>query len=196
MQLPYKIHWKASKIILCYIHGIVQFEIHYSIGATPLLVGFTDSDWVGDPDDRKSSVGYVFTLGLGPITWAFKKQSALALSSAEAEYCVVVQASKEAMWLPQILSEFGFEQQHPTTLWCDNKSAIQLCKDPVQHQHRKHIEIHMHFIRKIINDHILEVLYCPTKDQVADIFMKTLTEVKFTKLWLMVGVQEVFIKRG
>ena len=78
------------------------------------------------------------------------------------------------MWLQQILSEFGFEQQHPTTLWCDNQSAIHLCKDPVQHQRSKHIELHMHFIKKLINDHVLEVLYCPTEDQVADIFTKTL----------------------
>jgi len=95
------------------------------------------SDWAGDPDDRKSTAGYVFTLGSRPITWACKKQAAISLSSAEAEYRGAVEASKEALWLRQILSEFGFEQQHPTTLWCDNQSAIQLCKDPVQHQRSK-----------------------------------------------------------
>lgn len=97
------------------------------------------------------------------------------------------------MWLRQILSEFGFEKQHPTTLWCDNQSAIQLCKDPMQHQRRKHIELHMHLIRKLISDHVLEVLYFLTKDQVANIFTKTLTEVKFKKLRPMVGLQEVVI---
>eukprot|EP00253_Pinus_taeda_P012224 PITA_12224 len=143
--------------------------------ATPLLVGFTDSDWAGDPDDRKSTAGYVFTLGSGPITWACKKQAAISLSSAEAEYRGAVEASKEALWLRQILSELGFEQQHPTTLWRDNQSAIQLCKDPVQHQRSKHIELHMHFIRKLIHDHVLEVQYCSTDDQVAEIFTKALT---------------------
>eukprot|EP00253_Pinus_taeda_P002136 PITA_02136 len=128
-----------------------------------------------DPDDQKSTVGYVFTLGSGPITWACKKQqAAISLSSAEAEYRGAVEASKEALWLRQILSEFGFQQQHPTTLWCDNQSAIQLCKDPVQHQRSKHIELHMHFIRKLIHDHVLEVEYCSTDDQVADIFTKAL----------------------
>ena len=96
-----------------------------------MLIGFTDFDWDGDPDDRKSTVGYVFTLGSGPITWSCKKQSSISLSSAEAEYRGAVEASKEAMWLHQILSEFGLHQQHPTTLWCDNQSAIQLCKDPI-----------------------------------------------------------------
>jgi hypothetical protein len=88
------------------------------------LVGFTDFDWAGDPEDRKPIAGYVFTLSSGPITWPCKKQSALALFSTEAEYCTTIQASKEAMWLRQILLEFGFEKQHPTTLWCDNQSAI------------------------------------------------------------------------
>eukprot|EP00253_Pinus_taeda_P023523 PITA_23523 len=196
MQNPRESHWKAAKRILRYVRGTVQFGIHYSAKAAPLLVGFTDSDWAGDPDDRKSTAGYVFTLGSGPITWACKKQAAISLSSAEAEYRGAAEASKEALWLRQILSEFGFEQQHPTTLWCDNQSAIPLCKDPVQHQRSKHIELHMHFIRKLIHDHVLEVQYCSTDDQVADIFTKALTEAKFTKLRYMLGVQEVVTKGG
>eukprot|EP00253_Pinus_taeda_P014844 PITA_14844 len=139
---------------------------------------------------------YFLSAYFGPITWACKKQAAISLSSAEAEYRGAVEASKEALWLRQILSEFGFEQQHPTTLLCDNQSAIQLCKDPVQHQRSKHIELHMHFIRKLIHDHVLEVQYCSTDDQVADIFTKALTEAKFTKLRYMLGVQEVVTKGG
>ena len=75
MHQPHEIHWKVAKIILQYIQGIFQFKIHYSIGTSPLLIGFTDSDWAGDPDDRKSIVGYVFTLGSRPITSYCKKQS-------------------------------------------------------------------------------------------------------------------------
>ena len=97
-----------------------------------MLVGFIDSDWAGDPDDRKPTAGYVFSLGYGPVTWACKKQQALALSLAEAEYRAAVNASHEALWLQQILSEFGFEQQQPTPLWYKNKSAINLIKDPSQ----------------------------------------------------------------
>ena len=107
-----------------------------------MLVGFTDSDWAGDLDDRKSIEGYVFSLGSGPVTWACKKQQALALSSIEAEYQAIVNATQEALWLRQILSDFGFEQQHPTPLWCDNQSAIKLAKDPVLHQCSKHVELH------------------------------------------------------
>jgi hypothetical protein len=86
MKPPREIHWKEAKRILRYVYGKVQFGIHYSSVGTPLLVGFTDSDSVGDPDDRKSTTGYVFGLGSGPVTWACKKPQAIALSSAEAEY--------------------------------------------------------------------------------------------------------------
>eukprot|EP00253_Pinus_taeda_P002122 PITA_02122 len=182
---------------LGYLHYFLGLQVLQSKEeASPLVVGFTDSDWPGDPDDWKSTVGYVFTIGLGPITWACKKQSVISLSSVEAEYHGAIEASKEALWLHQILLEFGFQQQHPTTFWCDNQSAIQLCKDRVQHQRNKHIELHMHFIKKLIHDHVLEVQYCSTNDQVADIFTKALTEAKFTKPRFMVGVQEVLTKGG
>eukprot|EP00253_Pinus_taeda_P034403 PITA_34403 len=139
---------------------------------------------------------YVFTLGSGPITWACKKQSAISLSSIEAKYRGAIEASKKSLWLRQILSEFGFHQWHPTTLLCDNQSAIQICKDALQHQCSKHIELHMHFIKNIIHNHVLEVQYWSTNDQVVDIFTKALTEVKFTKLQFMVGVQEFVTKGG
>ena len=80
-----------------------------------MLIGFTDSDWAGDPDDRKYIAGYVFTLGSGPITCSCKKQNVISLSSVEAEYRGAIEANKEVPWLCQILSEFGLHQQHLTT---------------------------------------------------------------------------------
>jgi hypothetical protein len=71
---PHEIHWKETKRILWCVWGTVQFGIHYNSMGTPLLVCLTDLDWVDDPDDRKYIAGYVFSLGLGPITWAYKKQ--------------------------------------------------------------------------------------------------------------------------
>jgi hypothetical protein len=75
MQIPHESHWKTTKRILRYVRGTIQFKIHYSSGGTPLLVGFTDSDWADDPDDRKSTAGYVFSLGSGLDTWACKKKA-------------------------------------------------------------------------------------------------------------------------
>jgi hypothetical protein len=108
MKTPHEIHWKETKRILPYVCGTFQFGIHYSSEGIPLLVGFTDSYWVENSYDRKSTEGYFFILHSGPITWAYKKQQTIAISSTEVEYQVVVNASQEALWLRQILSEFGF----------------------------------------------------------------------------------------
>ena len=108
MKNPHESGWKEAKRILRYARGTIQFVIHYSIEETSLLIGFNDSDRVDDPDGWKSTSGYVFTLGFGPITWACKKKSAISLSSAEAEYRGTVEASKQALWLRQIPSDFGF----------------------------------------------------------------------------------------
>eukprot|EP00253_Pinus_taeda_P022641 PITA_22641 len=190
--LPFGLEPKFHSLVLP-LKLMLPYTINFA-EASPLLVGFIDSDWAGDPDDWKSTTGYVFTLGYGPITCDCKKQSSISISSVEAEYHGAVEASKEALWICQIHSEFGIQQRHPTTLWCDNQSAIKLCKDSVQHQRNKHIELHMHFIIKLIHDHVLEVQYCSTDDQVANIFTRALKEVKFTKLQFMVGVQEVVTK--
>jgi hypothetical protein len=99
MQTPHEIHWKVAKRILHYVCGTIQFGIHYSSKGTPLLVGFTESDWVDDPDDGKSTAGYVFSLGLGPVTWACKKQQAISLSSVEEEYRETVNANQESLWI-------------------------------------------------------------------------------------------------
>jgi hypothetical protein len=116
-----------------------------------LLVGFTYSYWDGNPDDQNSISGYVFNLGSRLVTWDCKKQQAIVLSSTKVEYRATVNAIQEALWLPHILLEFGFQHQHPTTLWCDNQSAIKLTKYPFQHQHRKHIELHVHLIINLIH---------------------------------------------
>ena len=98
------------------------------------LIGFTDSDWEGDSTDRKSTSGYVFMLIEGPISWSSKKQSAIALSSTEAEYRGVVNAATQCLWLQGLLGECGFEPEYSTTIYCDNQSTIQICKYPVQKQ--------------------------------------------------------------
>ena len=104
MQTPHESHWKAAKRILRYVRGTVQFGIHYSSGGTPLLVGFTYSNWLGDPDDRKSIEGYVFNLGSRLVTWACNKQQAIALSSKKEEYRATMNPFQQVLWIRYILS--------------------------------------------------------------------------------------------
>eukprot|EP00253_Pinus_taeda_P023205 PITA_23205 len=101
-------------------------------GGTALnLLGFTDSDWVGDNVDRKSTSGYSLSLGSGPICWSSKKQAIIALSSAEAEYRAVVNITIPTLWLQHFLTDLGVQFHHPIVIWCNSQSTLKFCRDPV-----------------------------------------------------------------
>ena len=132
MDQPQDIHWKVSKRILNFVQGKRTHGIFYKAKYDLELIGFTDSDWAGDSTNRKSTSRYVFMLAEGPISWSSKKQSAIALSSTEAEYRGVVNAATQCLWFQGLLGEFGFESEYSNTIYCDNQSTIQICNDPVQ----------------------------------------------------------------
>eukprot|EP00253_Pinus_taeda_P028462 PITA_28462 len=96
------------------------------------LLGFTDSDWAGENIDHKSTSRYSLSLGSGPIYWLSKKQAAIALSSAEAEYRGVANITIQALWLQHFLTELGIQFHQPTIIWCDNQSTLKFCRDLVQ----------------------------------------------------------------
>ena len=131
MQEAHELHWNVAKCILRYVQGTITNGIHYVANCSLNLIGFIDSDWAGDTIDRKSTFGYVLSLGSGPICWSSKKQVAIALSSAEAEYRGAVNATIQEIWLQHFLSELGINVHHPTVIWCDNQSTLKFCKDPV-----------------------------------------------------------------
>eukprot|EP00253_Pinus_taeda_P033792 PITA_33792 len=170
--------------------GTITYGIHYAANCSLNLIGFTDSDWAGDTIDRKSTSGYVLSLGSGPIFWSSEKQAAIALSSAEAEYRGAVNATIQEIWLQHFLSELGISVHHPTVISCDNQSTLKFCRDPVQWQRTKHIEIHMHFIRELIHDGVIDLQYCPSSEQIANIFTKTFTEQKFRFLRDRLGAKD------
>ena len=106
---PHEIHWRESKRILNFVQGTRTHGIFYKVKSDLDLIGFTDSDWAGDNTDQKSTLGYVFILAEGPISWSSKKQSVIALSSTEAEYRGVVNATNQCLWLHGLLGECGFK---------------------------------------------------------------------------------------
>lgn len=182
MQDPHESHWRVAKRILRYVSGTHNFGIHYSPTKQFELVGYTNSDWAGSVDDRKSTSGYVFSLGSGVVSWSSKKQATVALSSAEAEYMVASLASSQAVWMRRILTDLHLVQEHPTTIYCDNNSTISMTKNPVFHARTKHIEIRHHYIRDLVQDGQVELQFCPTSEQIADIFTKALSTASFVAL--------------
>ncbi|CAL1407137.1 unnamed protein product [Linum trigynum] len=181
MNEPSKLHFAAAKRILRYLQGTKKLGLTYKKEAESKLTGYTDSDWAGSLDDRKSTSGYIFCLGSKPISWSSKKQKAVALSSAEAEYIAATDAACEAVWLKRLIFDLQQNENGPTIIHCDNMSAIAMTKNPVFHARSKHIELRHHFIRDLVNEGLIEMEFINTNDQPADIMTKAVTREKFEK---------------
>ncbi|XP_073300640.1 secreted RxLR effector protein 161-like [Primulina huaijiensis] len=179
MHDPSKVHFTAAKRILRYLLGTKKLGLHYVKDQDNKLVGFTDSEWAGCKDDRKSTSGYIFCLGSKVIAWSSKKQKTIALSSAKAEYIATTEATCETTWLRRILGDLQQVESQPTKIYCDNMSVVAMTKNPVFHARSKHIELRHHFVRELISKEHIQMEFINTDDQVADFLTKAVTVEKF-----------------
>jgi hypothetical protein len=151
--------------------------------------GFTDSDWASQPHHHLVS-RYIFRVGAGTVTWSSKKQSLIALSSTEAEYITQTHTMKEAIWLHSYWSAItSAKLTSPSKLLSDNQGTITLAKSATYRTHTKHIDIQYHFIHNTVERQAIPLMYCPTKDMVADILMKAIPHQQFDKLRKLMGVR-------
>ena len=132
----------------------------------------------------------------GPIRWLSKKQSAIALSSIEEEYRGVVNATTQCLWLQGILGECGIESKTSIVIYCDNQSTIRIFADLVQRQWTKNIEIHMHYIRQLVHDGTIDLLFCASSKQVADIFTNFFCEKTLSNPKSLLGIVNHVVNHG
>ena len=184
---PKESHLKAVKRIIRYIKGTYNLGLFYSFDTNDILVGYCDADWAGNIDDRKSTSGGCFYVGNNLVSWSSKKQNSVSLSSSEAEYIAAGSACTQLLWMKQILKDYEIEQGK-MTLYCDNLSAINISKNPVQHSRTKHIDIRHHFIRDLVEHSIVTLEHMPTKNQLADLFTKPLDKERFKTLRMSIGM--------
>ena len=143
---------------------------------------YSDADWAGCPDTRRSTSGFCVYLGDNLVSWSSKRQVTVSRSSAEAEYRAVAHAVAEAVWIRQLLAELHRPLERATIVYCDNISAVYMASNPVQHRRTKHIEIDIHFVREKVALGEVRVLHVPTSAQFADIFTKGLSTAAFTDI--------------
>ena len=150
------------------------------------LAGYSVSDWAGNANDRKSTGG-CFYVRANLVAWMSKKQNFVSLSTAEAEYIATESCCSQLLWMKKLLTDYGISQD-TIVVYCDNFSAIDISKKPVQHSKTKHIEIRYHFIRDLVERKIVCLEYIPTERQNADIFTKHLDRSTFETLCQVIGV--------
>ena len=179
MHAPRDTHWALVKRILRYIRGTTAMGLTLTASPDTSLVAYSDADWAGCPDTRRSTSGYCVYLGPSLILWSSKRQPTVSRSSAEAEYRAVANAVAECSWLRQLLQELLCEVTKATLVYCDNVSAVYLASNPVHHRRTKHIELDIHFVREHVALGRVRVLHVPTDQQFADVMTKGLPTSTF-----------------
>ena len=188
---PKESHIQAVKRIIRYLKGTSSLGIWYSKDSSLNLIGFSDADYGGCKIDRKSTSGTCQFLGCNLISWHSKKQNSVALSTAEAEYVAAGSCCAQVLWIKQQLEDYGVVQTK-IPIKCDNTSAINLSKNPVQHSRTKHIEIRHHFLRDHVQKGDIELEFVCTDDQLADVFTKPLSEDRFVMIRNKLGLCDPF----
>jgi len=178
LHAPTTVHWSAVKRILRYVCGTLNYGLKIKRSKSMMVSAFSDADWVGCPDDRRSTGGFTVFLGENLVSWTARKQATVSRSSTEAEYKALANATAEMMWVQKLLSELKIDHPRAARLWCDNLGAKYLSANPVFHARTKHIEIDFHFVREQVAQKLLDIRFINSGDQLADGFIKAIPAAK------------------
>ncbi|PHT80795.1 hypothetical protein T459_13810 [Capsicum annuum] len=168
MHSPLDSHWMAVKRILRYIKSTPSYGFFFTQQSSPILHGYSDADWGGSLDDRKSTTGFAIYLRFHLIFWASRKQKVVSRLSTRSEYRALACSTSELTWLKMVLKDIGFLASPAPILWCDNLSATYLTANPIFHSRTKHMEIDFHFVSEKVRDKSFIVKYLSSHDQIAD----------------------------
>lgn len=146
LHAPTTFHWSAVKRILRYVRGTANFGLGIGRSSSMLVSAFSDADWAGCVDDRRSTGGFAVFPGDNLISWIARKQATVSRSSTEAEYKALANATAEMLWVQKLLVELKIQHPPKAQLWCDNLAATYLSANPVFHATTKYIEIDFHFV--------------------------------------------------
>ena len=173
---PGPTHWEAVKQIFHYLAGMCDLCLSY--GETRhVLKGYADADG-SMAEDQHAISRYAFLINGGAVSWSSKRQEIVSLSTTESEYVAAMHGMKEGLWLKSLLSEIFGPFSSPITLFSDNQVAIVLTCDHQYHACTKHIDMRYHWIRWVVEEGAMHLVYCPTDNMVADVLTKVLPSPK------------------
>ncbi|GJR80950.1 retrovirus-related pol polyprotein from transposon TNT 1-94 [Tanacetum coccineum] len=191
---PTEKHLNAVKRIFRYLKGTVHRGLWYPKDSSIALTAFADADHAGCQDTRRSTSGSIQLLGDRLVSWSSKRQKSAAISSTEAEYIALSGCCAQVLWMRSQLTDYGFGF-NKIPMYCDNKSAIALCCNNVQHSRSKHIDIRFHFIKEHVENGVIELYFVNTEYQLADIFTKALGRERIEFLINKLGVSGLYTSR-
>ncbi|GJW75699.1 retrovirus-related pol polyprotein from transposon TNT 1-94 [Tanacetum coccineum] len=187
---PTKKHFEAIKLSFEYLNGLHSHGSWYTKDNAMSLTAYADADHAGCQDSRRSTSGSAQFLGDRLVSWSSKKQRSTAISTTEAEYIAMSGCCAQILWMRSQLKDYGFNF-NKIPLYCDNKSAIALCCNNVQHSRSKHIDIRHHFIREQVENRVVELYFVETNYQLADILTKALPRERFEFLLPRLGMKSL-----
>ena len=185
-------HWKAVQHLFRYLQGTKDLKLVYQgdlHASQDIFSAYSDADHAGNPDNGRSTSGYVLTIAGGAVSWSSRLQSLTALSTTEAEYVAAVEAGKEVVWMRQLLQEFGYVLPGASVLHMDNQSAISVTKDPDHHGRMKHLDLRFYWLRDQVKGQQLVPHFIGTRDMPADIFTKALPREQMVRCRAMLGLE-------
>jgi len=190
VSCPTKTDLNEAKRVIRYLNGTKMLKLKLSDkNNQDSLHIYTDASWAEDPSDRKSTSGYCCKLNGGTISWCSRKQDIVALSSTESEYIALTEGCKELQWTRMISKAFK-EINIPDriTVYTDSQSSIKLITNQKFSNRSKHIDTKYHYVKQLVDNGDIELKYCQTDVNVADMMTKPLGSQKIEQLRRMAGV--------
>jgi hypothetical protein len=192
LHKPIFAHYNAACRVIRYLKHNPGRGLLFPRHSELQLLGFSDADWAGCIETRRSTTGYCFFLGSSLVSWKAKKQMTVSRSSSEAEYRALSTATCELIWLLYLMKDLNVTCSKPPIIYCDSQSAIHIASNPVFHERTKHLEIDCHLVREKIQQGILRLLPISTDDQLADCLTKALAAPKFNNFISKLGLLDIY----
>ncbi|XP_039141327.1 secreted RxLR effector protein 161-like [Dioscorea cayenensis subsp. rotundata] len=163
-------HWKAAKKVMRYLQGTKEYKLTYRISDNLEVIGYSDSDYAGCLDSRRSTSGYIFMLAGGAISWRSAKQTLVATSTMEAEFVSCFEASSQGIWLRSFISGLRIIDSisKPLRMYCGNSAAVFFSKNNKSGSRSKHIDIKYLALKERVNAGEVTIQHISTKLMIAD----------------------------
>lgn len=191
LERPTTVHITAAKRILKYIKGTIDHGILYKNECDNKIIGYSDADYAGCLETRRSTTGFAFLIAGGVVSWCSKRQNSVSMSTTESEYVAASEAVMELTWLQRLVNELCYGQFRTAHFFMDNQSAEKLVKNPVFHKRTKHIDTRYHFIREKYKGGLFKLDYVGTEEQMADLFTKALPRKRFVFFRVKLGIVKI-----